>query len=103
MSEEHPIILRTRARKAAGLIPDYSKTISRRIVVAAPQRPPCRFEGMLVERCPSCNKFLAEQRHVRECEKYDCNCTRGPNNGVVRCCGSCEGYEPVVDGENPPG
>lgn len=58
-----------------------------------PIRQPCQFEGVVVERCTQCGA-AGELNHVRDCERFDVNATRGPNNGAARSCAACFDYRP---------
>lgn len=73
-----------RTPSSLGITPD-------RIVIG--ERPPCRYELDIIERCTQCGA-AGERNHVRECEVHD-RCTRGPNNGTVAACSSCRDWAPM--------
>lgn len=60
---------------------------------------PCLHEGAVLEWCHSCK---AELGHVRDCELHE-RCTRGPNNGSLKSCSTCESYWPELPLSGPAG
>lgn len=89
---------RTAARKSEGADQEYPHHATGERAPARIPLPvvaPCRHEGAIIERCPSC---AGAGRHVRECRGRWKECTREPIGTARMNCVKCRaeglGYEP---------
>lgn len=95
---------------ACATCPDYRPVAfarGRRRVALPVLRPPCRWEGEVLEACTTCGGSAAEGRHVRECLSDATEagrCTRGRNAGKdpdIASCLTCPGYAPPLPSPRP--
>lgn len=87
---------RSNARKAAGIIPDYSRHKKERVPKVAHATGPCANLGKPTGELESCNSCRGRvQLKVFACAVYAEGCTIARKVPNRACCAGCKDYSPT--------